>query len=476
MPSSISLEASNGYVNRMRQLIAGYPEVQTVVSHHGRPDDGTDPSGFFNAEFFAPLRDASEWPRGIDKEKLVAEMTTRLQEQFPGVEFGFSQYIQDNVAEAASGVKGENSIKLFGNDLAMLDSKADEIRRVLADVPGIADLAVSSSLGQPTVRIDVDRARAARYGLMPGDINAVVQAAIGGQAAGNLYEENSDRNFPIVVRLAPQYRESFTAISRMTIGATDAHGNVVQVPLSDVATVHLVSGAACIYREGQQRYTAIRFSVRGRDLGSAVEDAQRRITQQVQLPAGYRIQWAGEFGQYQEALKRLMVIVPLSFLLIGILLYTNFGSLRDTLLAASVIPMALVGGIFSLWITNTPFSVSAASGFVALFGIAAMDGIIVLSFFNRMISEDWELSEALRRTCEVQMRPVMMTCVAACVGLLPAAFSTSIGSQVQRPLALVVVGGMLLAPVFILLVLPVLIRVFARAKPRPVIAAPEEGA
>jgi heavy metal efflux system protein len=462
MPSSISLDAGDGYVNRMRRILKSYPEVETVVSQHGRPDDGTDATGFFNAEFFAPLKPADQWPKGVDKAKLVTDLTVRLQGEFPGVDFNFSQYIEDNVEEAASGVKGENSVKLFGNDLATLQQTAQRIQQVMAGVPGITDLAAFNSLGQPTLRIDIDRARAARYGLSPGDINAVVQAAIGGQSAGNLYEDNSDRNFPIMVRLAPQYRQDFNAIRDITIGAAAPGGGVVQIPLDDVANVSLVSGASFIYRENQERYIPIKFSVRGRDLGGAVADAQQRIGQQIQLPPGYHLEWVGEFGEFQEAIQRLMVIVPLSMLLIGILLYTNFGSLTDTLLAASVIPMALVGGIFSLAVTGAAFSVSAAIGFVALFGIAAMDGIIVLSYFNRMMEEGLDRDSAILRTCRIQMRPVMMTCVAACVGLLPAAFSTGIGSQVQKPLALVVVGGMMLAPAFILLVLPVLIDVFSR--------------
>jgi len=463
MPTSISLEEGDGYVNRMREIIRAYPEVETVVSQHGRPDDGTDATGFFNAEFFVPLKPFDTWPSGIDKAKLTDQLTTRLEAAFPGVDFNFSQYIEDNVEEAASGVKGENSVKLYGNDLATLEKTAAKIKAVMSMVPGIADLAVFTSLGQPTVRIDIDRARAARYGLAPGDINSTVQAAIGGQAAGNLYEDGSDRNFPIVIRLAPEYRQSLDAIRRITVGAPNPSGNgVVQIPLTDVADVHLVSGASFIYRENQQRYIPIKFSVRGRDLGGAVRQAQQKIASQVSLPDGYRLEWAGEFGEFLEALQRLAFMVPLSIFLIGILLYMNFGSLSDALLAASVIPMALIGGVFALLITGTAFSVSAAIGFVALFGIAAMDGIIVLSYYNRMIDEGLDRGAAILRTCQTQMRPVVMTCVAACVGLLPAALSTGIGSQVQKPLALVVVGGILLAPLLILIVLPVLIDLFSR--------------
>ena len=331
------------------------------------------------------------------------------------------------------------------------------------------------SLGQPTIRIDVDRVRAARYGLAPGDVNAVVQTAIGGQSAGDLYEGTSDRHFPMMVRLAVPYRQNLDAIRRIPVAATAANGNgLIQVPLEDVADVRLVSGAAFIYREQQQRYVPIKFSVRGRDLGGAVLEAQRAVDAQVVLPGGYRLEWVGEFGNLQEAISRLSVAVPLSIALIVLLLYLNFGSIRDALLAASVIPMALVGGIFALWITGTAFSVSSAIGFVALFGIAAMDGILVLSYFNLCLDMGHDRAAAMLQTCRTQLRPVIMTCTVACVGLLPAAFSTGIGSQVQRPLALVVVGGMLLAPVLILLVLPVLILKFSKAREVPVDSVPED--
>src|SRR5271165_1476978 len=464
-PQSVSLEDSDGYVNRMRVLIAKYPEVQSVVSQHGRPDDGTDATGFFNAEFFVPLKPFDTWPAGVDKEKFTQDMTEMLGQQFPGVEFNFSQYIQDNVEEAASGVKGENSVKVYGNDLGTLEKTADAVAAVLAKVPGITDLAVLRSLGQPTVRIDVDRMRAARYGLAPGDVNTTVQAAIGGQAAGNVYEEGSDRNFPIIVRLAPEYRQSLEAIRHITIGAPNLSGSgIVPIPLPDVASVEINSGASFIYREGQERYIPIKFSVRGRDLGSAVIEAQQKVMDHVVIPGGYHLEWVGEFGNLQEAIARLEIVVPLSILLICVLLFANFGSMVDVALAASMVPAALVGGIFALYLTDTAFSVSAAIGFIALFGIAAMESIIMLTFYNQALEAGLDREAAIRRACTVRMRPVMMTCIVACVGLLPAALSTGIGSQVQRPLALVVVGGILLAPALILVVLPVFIEMFSRRK------------
>jgi cobalt-zinc-cadmium resistance protein CzcA len=467
-PQSISLEDSDTYVNRMRVAMLKYPEVQSVVSQHGRPDDGTDATGFFNAEFFVPLKPFDTWPSGTDKEKLTQDMTNTLEQQFPGVNFNFSQYIQDNVEEAASGVKGENSVKVYGNDLETLERTADDIAAVLAKVPGITDLAVLRSLGQPTIRIDVDRVRAARYGLAPGDVNAVVQTAIGGQSAGDLYEGSSDRHFPMMVRLAAPFRQNLDAIRHIPVtAAAGTGGGAIQIALEDVADVRLGVGAAFIYREQQQRYVPIKFSVRGRDLGSAVLEAQHAVASSVLLPGGYHLEWVGEFGNLQEAVARLGVAVPLALALIVLLLYLNFSSLRDALLAASVIPMALLGGILALWVTGTPFSVSSAIGFVALFGIAAMDGILILSYYHLSLDSGLDRATAMLQTCRTQLRPVMMTCIVACVGLIPAALSTGIGSQVQRPLALVVVGGMLLAPVLILLVLPVLILKFSRAQELP---------
>ena len=459
LPSTISLDEGNSYVNQMRAIIGNFPEVESVVSQHGRPDDGTDATGFFNAEFFAPLKPASTWRKGMSKEQLTNEMLTKLQDEFLGVEFNFSQYLQDNVSEAVSGVKGENSIKLFGDDLEALTKTANQIKNVLAGVRGITDLAVFTSLGQPTVQIDVDRARAGRYGLTPGDINSTVRSAIGGDSAGELYVPNSDQHFPIIVRLAPRYRQSPEAIRDIPVAISGEKGPV-EIPLSEVATVDVVSGAAYIYREQQQRYLPIKFSVRDRDLGSAIAEAQKKIAQQVALPAGSRLEWVGEFGNLQEAIGRLRVVVPVTLGLIALLLWINFGSLIDTLLTMSVIPMAVIGGLFGLYITGVPFSVSAAIGFIALFGISVMNGIVVLSQYNLLVRGGMDRMQAILQTCALKIRPVLMTCVIAGVGLLPAAISTGIGSQVQKPLAIVVVSGMTFAPFLILVVLPVLIALF----------------
>src|SRR6266851_5059793 len=461
MPATVSLDEGNTYVNRIRAVIREFPEVESVVSQHGRPDDGTDAAGFFNAEFFAPLKPAKEWPDKEDKDELTAKLQAKLEQEFPGVEFNFSQYLQDNVSEAVSGVKGENSIKLFGNDLQALTDTANKIKSVLSTVQGITDLAVFTSLGQPTIQVEIDRARAGRHGLSPGDINSTIKTAIGGESAGDVYEPGSDRHFPIVVRLAPRFRQNPEAISNITIGAQGPNG-ITQIPLSEIAKVKLVSGPFYIYREQQQWYLPIKFSVRDRDLGSAIQEAQKKIAERIPLPAGSRLEWVGEFGNLQEAIGRLQIVVPLSLAFIALLLWVNFSSVPDTLLAMSVIPMATIGAIFALFLMQIPFSVSAAIGFIALFGISVMNGIIILSQYNQLIEQGADRIDAILRTGEIQMRPVLMTCVIAGVGLLPAAVSTGIGSQVQKPLAVVVVGGMMLAPAIILITLPALIALFSR--------------
>ena len=458
LPPSVSLEAGQPTVIQIRHIIASYPEVERVTTQHGRPDDGTDATGFFNAEFYAPLKPASQWPAGVTKETLTADLQHRLQARFAGIDFEFSQYIEDNVEEATSGVKGANSVKIFGSDLAVIERLANQIKAQMANVEGVADLGINNSLGQPTVRIEVDRLAAARYGLTPDDINTTVAAAIGGQSTGDLYEQGTDRHFPIVVRLDQSQRNDIEAIKRITIGAPAQSGTgLVQVPLSEVAHIHFASGASFIYREHQERYVPIKFSIRGRDLGGTVDEIKRRITRNVVLPPGYHLEWAGDLGNLTNAVGRLEVVVPISLMLILVLLFANFGSIRDTFLAFSVIPMALVGGVLALVLTGTPFSISAAIGFVALFGIATMDGILLVAAFNQQINEGQHRDDAIAVTIRHSMRPVVLTCLAAAIGLLPAALSAGIGSQVQKPLALVVVGGMTLAPILILLVLPVLI-------------------
>ena len=447
----------------MRDILRSFPEVITVTSQHGRPDDGTDPSGFFNAEFFAPLTPFAQWPQGLTKEKLIATMQNKLQQEFPGVEFNFSQNIEDNVEEAVSGVKGENSIKLFGPDLRVLKDKTQEIKAQLATVPGVEDVGVFASLGQPNLTIKADRSRSARYGLTPADVNAVVQAAIGGQPVTDIFE--GERRFPLVVRLAPEYRETIEAIKNIqaTAQGSGQQGSAY-VPLSELTQITLQSGASYIYRENNERYLPIKFSVRGRDLGSTVQEAQAKIAQHIKLPDGYRLEWSGEFGELQEAQRRLAVIVPVSLLLIVGLLYSMFNSLRDSLLALAGIPYAVCGGLLALYLMGISFSVSASVGFISLFGVAVLNGILMLTFYHQLLQSGHERVEAMQRAVETRMRPLLMTALSACVGLLPAALSTGIGSQVQRPLATVVVGGMLLSPLLNLFVVPAFWLLFLPAK------------
>ena len=370
----------------MRKTILSFPEVETVISQHGRPQDGTDATGFFNAEFFAPLKPPSQWPARIYKDDIIERINDELRVQFPGVSFNFSQYIEDNVEEAASGVKGENSVKLFGPDLGTLEQLATKIRAAMWEVKGIVDLAIFDSLGQVTLDIDIDRDRAARYGLAVGDIAPMIQAGIGGQQAGTLFEPGGDRNFPIVVRLAPEYRGSVDAIRNLALNVGNPGGTgSIQIPLSEVARVSLRSGPSMIYRENEERYVPIKFGVRKRDLAGAVREAQRKVAAEVALPPGYRIEWVGTFGDLAAALERLKVVVPLSIGAILLLLLAYFRSLIDMALAAAAMPLALIGGVFALAITGTPFSVSAAIGFIGLFGISVMEGIIILSYFNRRV-------------------------------------------------------------------------------------------
>jgi cobalt-zinc-cadmium resistance protein CzcA len=465
LPPTISLDAGEPYVARMREVLRRFPEVITVISQHGRPDDGTDPTGFYNVEFFAPLKPFDQWPRGLTKETLVDRMQRALERGFVGVDFNFSQNIEDNVEEAVSGVKGENSVKLFGPDLRVLQEKGEQIRQQMASVRGVEDLGVFTELGQPNLLVQVDRSRSARYGLAPGDVNAVVQAAIGGQTATQIFE--GERQFPLVVRLLPQYRESVDAIKAIQVATqnqtTGGQSGTVYVPLRDVSTITLQSGASYIYRENYARYLPIKFSVRGRDLGGTVAEAQERVGQHVPLPSGYHPEWTGEFGELKEAQRRLAVIVPLSLLLIIILLYSMFNSLRDSLLALTGIPFAASGGILALYLTGLNFSISAAVGFISLFGVSVMDGILLLTYYRQLRYAGRGHDDAILYAAEVRMRPRFMTALSACIGLLPAATSTAIGSQVQRPLAMVVVGGMLLVPILISWVLPVILSVLLPA-------------
>jgi cobalt-zinc-cadmium resistance protein CzcA len=454
MPTTISLEAGKDKVDRMREILLKHPEVVTVVSQHGRPDDGSDASGFYNVELFVPLKPESDWPRGHTKAQLVASLQHEFDNALPGVEFNFSQYIQDNIEEGLSGVKGANSVKILGPELPELERLADQVMHEMRQVSGVQDLGVFHVLGQPNLNITVDRAKAARYGLNTGDINTVVQAAAGGTQATEVLE--GERQFSLVVRLAPEFRSNIQAIGNIQVGYSLPNGGTGYVPLRDVASISLDTGASYIYRERNERFVPVKFSVRGRDLGSTVAEAQQRIAQHVILPTGYHLAWAGEFEDLQQAKHRLALVLPIAVGLILALLFALFNSMRDSLLTLAAIPFSIAGGIIALYLSGLDLSVSAAIGFVSLFGVSVMNGILVITYFNHLLFEGHTPIEAMYRAAEQRMRPMLMTALSACIGLLPAALSTGIGSQVQRPLATVVVGGMLLGPVMLLVVAPAL--------------------
>ena len=457
MPPTVSLEAGMPFVDKIRKILLRYPEVITVVSQHGRPDNGSDAAGFFNAEFFVPLKPFEQWPSGMTKEKLIDELQAEFSKEFIGIGFNFSQYIQDNVEEGLSGVKGANSVKIVGPDLAKLEQIARQAMRELAQVPGIADLGVFWVLGQPNLNIRVDREKAARYGLSVSDVNSVVQAALGGTVATTLLE--SDRQFSVAVRLAPEYRNDLDAVRNLKVGVQTPAGNAY-IPLAELAAITLDTGASYIFRERNQRYVPIKFSIRGRDLASAIAEAQQRVNSNVKLPTGYRIDWAGEFEWLQQAKKRLVVILPITLVLIMVLLYGLFNSLRDSLMALLGLPFAVCGGILGLYLSGLDFSISAAIGFISLFGVSVMSGILIINAYHRVVASGRTGVEAMFEAVDGQMRPILMMTLSACIGLLPAAVSTGIGSQVQRPLATVIVGGMLIGPIMLLVIVPALQTLF----------------
>jgi heavy metal efflux system protein len=463
MPSTMSLDSGTAATGKMREILLRHPEVLTVVSQHGRPDNGSDASPFSNVELFAPLKPFDEWPANLTKEQLTDQLQKEFSEELPGIGFNFSQYIQDNVEEALSGVKGANSVKIVGPNLETLESLATQVMAEMAKVQGVADLGIFHLLGQPNLNIKIDREKAARYGLNTGDVNTVVQAALGGTTATTVLE--GDRQFNLAVRLDPKYRSSIDAIRTVKVAYQTPSGTNGYVPLSELANITLDTGASFIYRERSQRFIPIKFSVRGRDLGSTVEEAQARVNRAIKLPNGYRIIWAGEFEDLQNAKQRLLIVVPITLLLILVLLYGLFNSLRDSLLAVAGIPFAIGGGLIALYFAGLDFSVSAAIGFISLFGVAVMDGILNITYFRELRAQGMDIAEAVFHGAEQRMRPMLMTALSAGVGLFPAAISHGIGSQVQRPLATVVVGGMFIGPLLLLVVAPALRKIFLSREP-----------
>lgn len=467
MPRTVSFEEAARMAPRLRRVIASVPEVRGVMSHVGRPDDGTDVTSFFNLEFNVPLKPMEEWREGMTRLKIEAELSRKFAE-FPGLGFSFSQLIRDNIDEALSGIKGANSVKLIGSDLAVLEKTGEAIVDKLREVRGIEDLGMFHIIGQPSLEIRIDRKACAQYGLNVDDVESIVQVAIGGQAFSQMVE--GEKRFDIVLRLPEDMRNDPQDISRIPIDIPSAEGRpATRIPLAHLTKIEPhKSGASYIYRENNRRFLPIKFSVRGRDLASTVAEAQEKIynpTTGLKLPPGYRLEWSGEFAQMQEANRRLAIIVPISVVLVVMILYMLFGSMKDALMVMAGVVPAFMGGIWALKLTGTVFSISAAVGFISIFGVAVQNGVLMISYFKQMRAEGMGLYESVLQGAELRLRPVAMTSLTAILGLFPAAVATSVGSQAQKPLAIVVVGGMFVAMTLAMFLIPLVFLKFAPASP-----------
>lgn len=455
LPQSISLEESVKLANRMRRELASYPEVKKVLSQTGRPNDGTDATGFYNIEFHVDIYPEKEWASKMTKAELVESMEKRL-DIYPGVDFNFSQPISDNVEEAASGVKGSIAVKVFGKDLYESEKKAVEIFNVLQTVEGIQDLGVIRNIGQPELRIELSESRLARYGVAKEDVQSIIEMAIGGKSASLLYED--ERKFNIMVRYESSFRRSEDEIGKILVPARDG----TMVPIKELADIRTITGPLIIYRDNHARFCAVKFSVRGRDMGTAVAEAQAKVNKQVNLPSGYTLKWTGDFENQQRASKRLAQVVPVSIAIIFIILFVLFGNARDAGLVLLNVPYAAVGGILALLITRFNFSISAGIGFIALFGICIQNGVIMISDIKSNLKHNYPLDDSVKMSVKSRVRSVLMTASMAAIGLMPAALSHGIGSESQRPLAIVIIGGLIGATFFTLFVFPLIVEVFYR--------------
>jgi len=466
LPISISLEQSARYVGRIRAIVRGCPtddgatctreqqrrpEVETVISQLGRPDDGTDVSGFYNIELLAPLRPTREWRKGLTKASMTQDIQQDLAKAFPGVVFNFSQVIADNVEEAMSGVKGENTVKVMGPDLHVDEAKAIEIQDVLKTVAGVQDLGIFRSLGQPAIRITPYRAQIGRYGLNTGDVAAVVQAAIGGLAITQVFE--GEKHFDLILRWAEQYRRDVRSIRNILVASPDGS----QVPLGQLAEVVEEEGPSVVFREDLKRYVPVKFSVRGRDLGSTIGEAQAKINAEVKLPYDTHLEWDGEMNQLRETTERLLLIIPLTLVIIGFLAYSSAKNWRDTLIVLLGVPVASSGGIVALYVTGTDFSISAAMGFISILGVAVQDALLVVTYARQLRESGHSPEESARLAAQRRLRPVLMSTFVAMLGLFPAAVSRGIGSETQKPLAIVVIGGALALVILPRLLQPALV-------------------
>lgn len=447
LPNSINLDESVRLTQEMKKSISQFDEVKFILSQTGRPNDGTDPTGFFNIEFHIELKPESEWKRKITKNELIAEMKEKL-EIYPGINFGFSQPIQDNVEEYVAGVKSPLVIKIFGNDLFELESMAQEVANSIKDVNGIEDVNVYKNIGLPDLRIQLHDERMARYAITTADAQAVIAMAIGGQAASTFYDD--EKMFDIRIRFQKEYRDSKEKIEKILIPTMDGK----RIPLKEIATIDYKTGPTFIYREGNSRYIAIGFNIAGRDLGSTIAEAQKKVAKEVKLPKENVMKWAGEFESKERATTQLALIVPVVLILILFLLYFNFGNFKDTLIAVSTMPYAFIGGFISLWVTGTVFGISAGIGFIILFGVSAIDSIVLIGVIKENMSKKMPLKKAIQNGVYNRIRPIVMIALMGSLGLLPAALSTGMGSEIQKPLAIMIVGGLIVCMILSLTVLP----------------------
>ena len=461
MPYTISYEDAAAFSPQVRDILMRYPMVTDVGSELGRPDDGTDPTGFFNDEFYVGLKPYgdSSWKTGSvhNKAELTQDIQSHLQ-AFPGVIFNYTQPAEDAVDEALTGLKSALAVKIYGPDLNVLQDRALEIKRRLSQVPGFSELTVVRELGQPSLLIDVDREKIARYGINVADVEAVVQAAVGGQAATQVIQ--GEKLFDLVVRMKPEFRGNALQIGNLLVGTPAGQ----QIPLSELANIHEASGASFIYRENNSRYIGVQYSVDGRDLQSAVSDGQRAIADiEKSLPPGYRLTWGGEYGELLEAKRQMEIIGPLALLLIFIILFALYGNFKFPItIALGVVITEPVGALIALKLTHTPFSVSSVLGLLALMGVSVETAVILVSFINKLRQEGRDIRTATRDAALMRLRPIMMTALVACLGLLPAALSTGIGSDTQKPFAIVIVAGLVSRLFIAIFVDPVLYRMVAR--------------
>ncbi|AWG26207.1 efflux RND transporter permease subunit [Flavobacterium kingsejongi] len=447
LPNSINLDESVRLTNEMKGKLQKFEEVKFILTQTGRPNDGTDPTGFFNIEFHMELKPEKEWKRKMTKEQLVGEIKKVL-EEYPGINFGFSQPIQDNVEEYVAGVKSPLVIKIFGDDLYELEKYAAEVAKSIKTVRGIEDINVYKNIGLPELRIQLHDAQMAKYAVTTADAQAVIAMAIGGQAASTFYD--NEKTFDIRLRFSKEYRDSKDKIETILIPTMDGK----QVPLKEIATVSYKTGPTFIYREGNSRYIAVGFSIEGRDLGSTIAEAQKKVAREVKLPKQNTMKWAGEFESKERASKQLAMIVPVVLLFILFLLYFNFGNLKDTLIALSTMPYAFIGGFISLWATGTIFGISAGIGFIILFGVSAIDGIVLIGVMKENMKSKIPLRQAISDGVYSRIRPVVMIALMGSLGLLPAALSSGMGAEIQKPLAIMIVGGIIICMILSLTVLP----------------------